>query len=192
MPAKLILNTHKILIIALSGILFFQCKSKKIQKEETFQSIANYFLIKRWNFPVNILDTTLSIKYYGDSSNLNRMPENLNKDIEKIKDLYRRQNNGEKLLEITLIQETNKQIFGYSASLPTIYIDTSEFGSATKPKLFLGFFISKYKINKDSLNLGLPCENCISEEKNKILRYPDGIFFELNKRKDSLIFSRWD
>jgi hypothetical protein len=121
-----------------------------------------------------------------------KAPRTLENDIQKIKKIYQRQYYGKELLKSTLIVPKKQPTFGYKVSQPTIYIDTSDYGSKFNPKIFLAFLISKYKINNDSLSLGLPCENCIPEEKNKILRYPNGIFFELNKSEDSLILSRWD
>ena len=187
-----LLKIHKVIAILLTGVLFFQCKSKEKIKDLSFQSIENYFKKKRWEFPINIIDTTLTIKYYHDTSALKNISTKFTNDIQKIKKLYQSKSYAKKILTTILFDTTFQNTFGFTIALPTIYIDTSDYGTARYSKIYLGFLISKYKINRDSLNGGLPCEDCIPEENKKILRYPNGIYFELNNAKDSLIFSRWD
>lgn len=184
---------HKLKIhglILLTILFLLECRPK--EKNDSFNSIEGYFAKKKWAFPIEVLDSTLSTKYYPDTSSLLTIPNDFENSIQEITRFYRNPNQVRMLLQKIATDTSDNTRKGFTVSKPTIVIDTSVYGSIKKPKFYLSFNISTYKINRDSASRGIPCEDCILEENKKIIRYPHGIFFELNKTKDSLVFSRWD
>ncbi|OJY80950.1 MAG: hypothetical protein BGP14_01795 [Sphingobacteriales bacterium 44-15] len=193
---------QKLRIISLITIIvlfILNCKPKEKSNysvtsynDSIYTDIEDYFLKKKWNFPIEIIDSTLSTKYYLAHNSPIDIPITYKNDIDKISGIYNDFWKIKNLLRGTLTDSLNPNKQGFTVSEPTIIIDTSVFGSMKEPKFYLFFALSAYKINVDTTSHGIPCENCILEENGKIVRYPNGLFFELNETKDSLIFSRWD
>jgi hypothetical protein len=185
-------KNHNIIFFLLSVLLVCQCNSKGKAKNDRFQKIEYYFAGKGWDFPLHILDTTLVIRYYHDTIFLKEIPKNFINEINIFEELYKNKAYVKTILNTTILDTLKPQSVGYVISNPVIIIDTSDYGTTKDPNLFLEFFTSKYKINKDSASGGIPCEDCFLEENRKILRYPMRLFLKLNRTKDSLVFSRWD
>jgi hypothetical protein len=184
------MRKHKITALILCSFLSL---TKCQVKEEGYQYIQDYFSAKKWDFPIEFSHSTLSTKYYGSNiSTPAEIPISYEVNIRKIEKIYNDSERIRGILKRTLIDSSYDKTKGFKISIPTITIDTSVFGTINEPRFYLSFTFSTYKINIDALNHGIPCEGCILEENGKILRYPNGLFFELSKTTDSLVFSRWD
>jgi len=182
-------------LISCFFLLFFlliACNTKIKEKKDNniYLNIGSYFKSHNWDFPISIIDSILIIKYYPDSETSNNIPKQYTNTIEAIKKLFYNKQNIKILLSKTLTDTLKDR--GYLINNTRIDIDTIESGNIKVPKIYLVFNVAVYKINTDSNKVGIPCEDCILEENRKIIKYPHGLFFELNKTEDSLIFSRWD